>query len=441
VSLTLEELARRVGAWLDEPGAREAAELLMARADRRGALPATLTLPATARVARALGALLSQRFVRLADRGEKTRVFLSEFEQKEGRPGLLLRALSRALARQPKNRAAERAEREAMLRAHLTPLAAGDGLAAHVCRRELEQIERRRGRLNNLRRQLPLGRAETEITRRLGLLRVAERLMADPGRLERVSEISIEVAGHTHWLRPGGRPWRELADDLLEWDPELCAELEPIVDLQARRAAALHRLGLVENLTSVSVLLFGSLRLRRTDRTEWTWPEEAAAAGLPIWLSAAHLREVASVTPAGCPVDRVVSVENETSFLDLSRVERDAALVFTAGQANRAVIQLLVLLARSFPGACFFHQGDLDLPGVRILASLARRTGLSITPERMDAGTLLRHRVHGIRLTRRERAMIHSALERGALPCRDLLQAMLEADVRVEQEILTAPGA
>ena len=149
-------------------------------------------------------------------------------------------------------------------------------------------------------------------------------------------------------------------------------------------------------------MVYGRFALQLGDRS-WNWPEEAARERLPIWLTAIHLKD-RCIVPA-TPITQVVSVENETSFLDLVEQhgdDRGTVLVYTEGQANRAVVALLRLLSDVAPAVEFQHQGDLDVPGVRILASLCDRSGLAIKPVCMGAETHLQFAATGIRLTELE---------------------------------------
>lgn len=137
----------------------------------------------------------------------------------------------------------------------------------------------------------------------------------------------------------------------------------------------------------------------------------------------------------------MITVENETSMLDLIDQHADDSqlvLVCTAGQANRAVVRLLRMLHEAFPTSTFQHQGDLDLPGVRILRSLRERTKIDIRPSRMDAQTFAQYQQsHGITLSHEEQVAVDAALRDTELPCRDLLLAMHRDGKRVEQEAIT----
>jgi hypothetical protein len=268
-------------------------------------------------------------------------------------------------------------------------------------------------------------------------LRHAEGLRRDSSRIERIVHVSRVVAGDTHWLRPRNRIWRDLAGDVLDFDAELKARLDGL-DGREGLARALAEIGIVENLTSVVVLVYGHLTLQRGNAS-WRWAEEAALERLPIWLTAIHLKDC-RIIPAA-PITQVISVENETSFLDLIEQygeNRGVVFVYTEGQANRAVVALLRLLADAAPAAQFQHQGDLDLPGIRILASLCERSGLAIQPAYMDAETHRRFGASGIPLTDAEYEEALREIAAARLPCRDLLEQIAAARLRIEQESITA---
>lgn len=96
-------------------------------------------------------------------------------------------------------------------------------------------------------------------------------------RIERVVHVSRKVAGDTHWLRPRNQVWRDLADDLLGFDSELAMQLKGL-DTNEVRSRALAEVEIVENLTSVVVLVFGRFAIKRC-AAMFRWPIEAAAEG------------------------------------------------------------------------------------------------------------------------------------------------------------------
>lgn len=433
------ELMPAVVAWLERtPGATDAADWLLDRAEAIGEIPKEPTLDVTIPWRNALESLLSARFVRLSLRGRKLTVWFDRWEREQfGESGVLLPVLAEARGRTLISRRQQRQRRAAHVDEFLRQYVNDEGLPGHVARRELAKLEIQQGRFWSRSRHWSSMQTELEIGRYFALLRYAEGLRKDATRIERIVHVSRIVVGDTHWLRPRNRIWRDLAEDVLDFDVELKARLNGL-EPREELARALAEVGIVENLTSVVVMVYGHLALRRRG-TLWNWPQEAAQQQLPIWLSAIHLKD-SQIVPA-TSITRVISIENETSFLDLIDRHGDdpnVILVYTEGQANRAVVGLLRLLSEAAPEAQFQHQGDLDLPGVRILASLAARTGLQICPAHMDAETHCQFESWGIQLSEVELLELGRALTDGNLPCQDLLERLASSKRRIEQESITA---
>jgi len=434
-----DDLAGVVRAWLETtPGAQDAADWLLDRAEVDGEIPKQPTLDASTPWQPALTSFLSARFVRLSDRGRKFTVFFDQWERDQfQKSGILLPILAAIRCRTLVSRRQQRKERETRIRELLQAYSQDEGLSGHVALTALQKLELRQGRFLSRSGRCSTSEMEQELGRYFRLLRHAEALRNDAGRLERIVHVSRVVAGDTHWLRPRNRVWRDLAEDVLDFDSELKARLQGQEDREVF-ARALADVGIVENLTSVMVMVFGHFGLQR-DHVLWNWPKEAAKERLPIWLTAVHLKN-SRVLPDP-PITQVISVENETSFHDL--VERNAddtgvVLVYTEGQANRAVVALLRLIFDAAPASSFKHQGDLDLPGVRIFASLCRRSGLPIHAEFMDADSHREFASSGIELSEAEWDDVKREVASARLPCADLLREIAATRLRIEQESITA---
>jgi hypothetical protein len=434
-----DELMTAVRAWLEEtPGADVAADWLLDRAEAAGEIPKQPTLDVSVTWQEALASFLSARFVRLSDRGRKFTIYFDEWEREQfGESGVVLPILAEVRCRTLISRKRQRQDREMQIRELLQGYSKDAGLPGYVARSELEKLELRQGRFWSRSSHCSAAEMEREVGRYFKLLRHGEGLRKDAARIERIVHVSRVVAGDTHWLRPGNRIWRDLSEDVLNFDVEL---KERLCGLERREilARALAEIGIVENLTSVVVMVFGHFGLQRGSAF-WNWPKEAARERLPIWLTAVHLKDSRVVPDA--PITQIVSVENETSFLDLVGRHADdtgVVLIYTEGQANRAVIALLRLLSVAAPAAQLRHQGDLDVPGVRILASLCQRSGLHIHPEYMDADTHRQLASSGIELSEAEYNDVMREVAAGRLPCGDLLQEIAATKLRIEQETLTA---
>lgn len=433
-----DELALAVRDWLETtPGAGDAADWLLDRAEAVGEIPKEPTLDVTVPWRNAVESLLSARFVRLSDQGRKLTVWFDRWEREHfGESGVLLPVLATVRGRPLVSRKQQRQQREIRIRELLEAFSGDEGLPGHVARSELAKLGLRQGRFWSRSSRWSSEETEREVRRYFRLLRHAEGLRRDSSRIERIVHVSRVVAGDTHWLRPRNRIWRDLGEDVLDFDAELKTRLGSWEGRDGL-ARALAEVGIVENLTSVVVLVYGHFGLQRGNAS-WRWPEEAAQERLPIWLTAVHLKD-GCIIPA-MPITQVISVENETSFLDLIEQhghDPGVVFVYTEGQANRAVVALLRLLADAAPFATFQHQGDLDLPGVRILASLADRTGLRIQSMNMDAETHRQFELCGISLSEGELAEVTRAMAEGKLPCQGLLERLASSKKRIEQETIT----
>lgn len=155
-----------------------------------------------------------------------------------------------------------------------------------------------------------------------------------------------------------------------------------------------------------------------------------------IALSAAMLRDAEAIE---CNAVSVVTVENATSFNELLAVKPSAMLaVYTGGFASPAALGLLKQIRAIQPSASFFHWGDLDAGGLRILAHLRGQLG-AIQPLAMDTETFASHLAQAQPLTAND----CDALQRlRALPiladCIPLVDRLLAANQKLEQEAVSA---
>jgi hypothetical protein len=144
---------------------------------------------------------------------------------------------------------------------------------------------------------------------------------------------------------------------------------------------------------------------------------------------------------ADCPARAVVTVENATSFAQLA-AERppDWLAVYTGGFASPAVIGLLRGILASAIGVGIYHWGDLDVGGLRILAHLRSQLG-RVGCVGMDRQMLEAHRAQGRALSAAERGELAALRELPQLQdCADVIDAMLEHGLKLEQEAAPAGG-
>lgn len=184
--------------------------------------------------------------------------------------------------------------------------------------------------------------------------------------------------------------------------------------------SSLEELGLMEKPRRV--LLHGPLRLDSLDFTQLSGP---------ISLSETDIR---SATTILCPTLRVLTIENETTFLELAKLNRDTLLIQTS-YPNRAVLALLARLPAEMPA---FHFGDTDPAGFDILRDLRERSQRTIQPLHMA----FRFKAGASTFTQGERQVLERLLCNPCMiDCWPVLQMMHKADLKgdFEQESLGVP--
>ncbi|MBV9708839.1 MAG: DUF2399 domain-containing protein [Chloroflexi bacterium] len=136
-----------------------------------------------------------------------------------------------------------------------------------------------------------------------------------------------------------------------------------------------------------------------------------------------------------CPATALITVENMTSFSELLLLRPSSTmLVFTGGFASPALLTLLSKIRTHRPALPFWHWGDLDAGGLRILAHLRRHLG-NILPLGMNIETFERYRAHAQPLTANDRASLDALVADPMLSdCIAVIQHVLEMGLKLEQE-------
>lgn len=145
-------------------------------------------------------------------------------------------------------------------------------------------------------------------------------------------------------------------------------------------------------------------------------------------------------TVGACTARVVVTVENATSFHELLAVRPPTMLaLYIGGFAGPATLQLLRAVAATCPDAIFYHWGDIDPGGLRILAHLRGYLG-QVQPLAMDVATFEQYRRHGQPLTQRDRATLKSLQAQPVLnDCSGLIAHLLQSGYKLEQEAVPPP--
>ena len=151
-----------------------------------------------------------------------------------------------------------------------------------------------------------------------------------------------------------------------------------------------------------------------------------------VAISAATIR---SARVAACSARAILTIENATSFSEFASVRPATALaIFTGGFASPAIVTLLKEIRALNPALFFFHWGDLDVGGLRILAHLKSQLG-TVAALAMDPDTFDQYRVHAQKLNAKEREAFRQLQAHPLLgDCAAVIQHLLAADRKLEQE-------
>lgn len=151
-----------------------------------------------------------------------------------------------------------------------------------------------------------------------------------------------------------------------------------------------------------------------------------------VALSATTLREAKAID---CSARAVVTIENLTSFSEFVAQRQPSVLaVYTGGFASPTVIALLRALRAKRPALPFFHWGDLDVGGLRILAHLRQQLG-AIAPLAASVSLFAKYQAQAQPLTARELEALRQLRVNPLLSdCAPLIECLLKAKLKLEQE-------
>ena len=105
------------------------------------------------------------------------------------------------------------------------------------------------------------------------------------------------------------------------------------------------------------------------------------------------INAIASIKPiSGSNNMKVLTIENKETFYALGSPQTSSydCFLYTGGYPNKAVVELIKILAKS--GFSFYHAGDLDPDGILILQNIRELAGKPVTPIKMNAATFDEYR-------------------------------------------------
>ena len=232
---------------------------------------------------------------------------------------------------------------------------------------------------------------------------------------------------------------------LLEWKGDsmirfascvLCGDSKRLAALQSRLETAL------KDITSGALSSFDDLGLVETPRrvllhgpVQLTLPRGTIDLGVLSGSVTLSEWDIASALEVTTTAQRCLTVENETTFHELTKRNTDTLLIQTS-YPGRATLDLLRRLPPNLP---FFHFGDTDPAGFDILRDLRERTGRPIEAIHM----VCRDDSASPPLTAKDLTLIQRLLANPSMKAEsDALNAMLEVQRkgRFEQEAVGIPN-
>jgi hypothetical protein len=151
-----------------------------------------------------------------------------------------------------------------------------------------------------------------------------------------------------------------------------------------------------------------------------------------VALSAATLREA---TVIDCSARVVVTIENLTSFSEFAAQRPpDVLAIYLGGFASPTAMGLLQTIRATHLTLPFFHWGDLDVGGLRILAHLRQHLG-AVATLAMNAAIFARYQPQTQLLKASELKALRALREVAVLAdCAPLIECLLAAQQKLEQE-------
>ncbi len=155
--------------------------------------------------------------------------------------------------------------------------------------------------------------------------------------------------------------------------------------------------------------------------------------------AALHSGSLTDVISMDAPeISKVLFIENRTNYEDYIAGKRtsDELVIFHGGFHNKKKANFFRFLVNAVPlTAEIYHWGDIDLGGMKIFMQIQKDIAPNLMPYKMDSQTLLTMENYGISYSQAYRSQLLKAVEMsGFLQFSELIQAMLETGLRLEQE-------
>lgn len=134
-------------------------------------------------------------------------------------------------------------------------------------------------------------------------------------------------------------------------------------------------------------------------------------------------------------VKKVITIENLTTYNYFNN--KDYCIIYLAGYHNNDKERLIKKLYEFSPNLEFYHFGDIDVGGLKILFDLKNKTSVNFKKYLMDLNTLIKYKKYCKNLTENDKKELNQMLYNEEYnEFRDLIIYMLKFNVKLEQEAI-----
>ena len=149
-----------------------------------------------------------------------------------------------------------------------------------------------------------------------------------------------------------------------------------------------------------------------------------------IGISSKMLDEIVEIQVLG---NKIITIENLTSFHIFN--QPGFFIIYLGGFHNSVRRQFIRKLNKQNPDKEYFHFGDIDVGGFKILEHLKNKTMVPFKPFRMDVNTLMEYRKYCKKITKGDKINLQKMLVTDTYAeYKNTIQYMLENEVKLEQE-------
>ncbi|MCY6354992.1 Wadjet anti-phage system protein JetD domain-containing protein [Clostridium sp. ZS2-4] len=151
-----------------------------------------------------------------------------------------------------------------------------------------------------------------------------------------------------------------------------------------------------------------------------------------IGISSQDLKEIKEIE---INTSKIITIENLTTFNTFN--ENDFVCIYLGGFHNNARRELLKKIKENNKNLEFYHFGDIDCGGFKILKHLREKTSINFIPYNMDLKTLINGKKYCKELTKNDKKMLLEMLKEEAFKeFFQIFEYMFKENIKLEQEHL-----